>query len=140
REAGALNTEMATPIPSLKNISWQRWVNGGAAPYPADAPNKPGNEILFATGYPTKSGRGKIVPAAVRPPDEIPDAQYPFVLSTGRVLEHWHTGAMTRRSSVLDELEPEAMAFLSPRDVERLRLKRGDMIKVSTRRGTTEIH
>jgi len=70
------------------------------------------------------------VPAAVRPPDEIPDDQYPFVLSTGRVLEHWHTGAMTRRSAVLDKLEPEAMAFLAPRDVERLGIARGDMIRV----------
>ena len=95
--------------------------------------------VLFSAGHPTKCGRGRIVPAAVRPPDQIPDAQYPFVLSTGRVLEHWHTGAMTRRSSVLDELEPEAMAFLSPRDVERLGLARGDMIRVSTRRGAIEI-
>ena len=60
------------------------------------------------------------------------------MLSTGRVLEHWHTGAMTRRSAVLDELEPEAMAFLSPRDVERLGVERGDMIRVSTRRGAIE--
>jgi formate dehydrogenase major subunit len=139
KDVGEVYTEMADTMPSLKNISWQRLQAEGAVTYPADAPNKPGNEILFATGYPTQSGRGKIVPAAVRPPDEIPDEQYPFVLSTGRVLEHWHTGAMTRRSSVLDELEPEAMAFLAPRDVERLGLSRGDMIKVSTRRGAIEI-
>ena len=75
----------------------------------------------------------------MRPPDEIPDDQYPFVLSTGRVLEHWHTGAMTRRSSVLDDLEPEAMAFLSPHDIDRLRIGRGDMIRVSTRRGAIDI-
>src|SRR6185369_423203 len=124
KDVGEVYTEMAETMPSLNNISWQRLVNEGAVTYPADAPDKPGNEI---------------VPAAVRPPDEIPDAEYPFVLSTGRVLEHWHTGAMTRRASVLDELEPEAMAFLSPRDVERLGLSRGDMIKVSTRRGEIEI-
>src|SRR5215510_1341221 len=139
KDVGEVYTEMADTMPSLKNISWDRLVHEGAVTYPADAPNKPGNEILFAAGYPTKSGRGKIVPAAVRPPDEIPDAQYPFVLSTGRVLEHWHTGAMTRRASVLDELEPEAMAFLSPRDTERLGLERGDMIRVSTRRGAIDI-
>src|SRR5882757_4351502 len=138
-DVGAVYTEMADTMPSLKNISWQRLVNEGAVTYPADAPDKPGNEILFSAGYPTKSGRGKIVPAAVRPPDEIPDDKYPFVLSTGRVLEHWHTGAMTRRSAVLDELEPEAMAFLAPRDLERLGIVRGDMIKVSTRRGVIEL-
>src|SRR3954453_23478223 len=139
KDVGEVYTEMAGTMPSLKNIGWEGLVNEGAVTYPADGPNVPGNEILFSAGYPTASGRGKIVPAAVRPPDEIPDDQYPFVLSTGRVLEHWHTGAMTGRSSVLDELEPEAMAFLSPRDVERLGLSRGDMIRVATRRGAIEI-
>src|ERR1044072_10015114 len=101
---------MANTMPSLANTPGERVVNEGAVTYPADAPDKPGNEILFAAGYPTKSGRGKIVPANIRPPDELPDDKYPYVLSTGRVLEHWHTGAMTRRSQALDEPEPEAMA------------------------------
>ncbi len=136
---GDVYSEMAGTMPSLRNISWERLQREGAVTYPADATDKPGNEILFAAGYPTKSGRGKIVPANVSPPDEVPDAQYPYVLSTGRVLEHWHTGAMTRRSAVLDELEPEAMAFLCPRDVETLGIGRGDMIRVSTRRGAIEL-
>ena len=114
---GEVYTEMAETMPSLKNISWERLQREGAVTYPADGVDVPGNEILFSAGYPTASGRGKIVPANVLPPDEIPDTEYPFVLSTGRVLEHWHTGAMTRRASVLDAIEPEAMAFLSPRDV-----------------------
>jgi formate dehydrogenase major subunit len=138
-DVGAVYTEMADTMPSLKNISWERLLREGAVTYPADAPDKPGNEILFNTGYPTKSGRGRIVPAHVRPPDEIPDEQYPFVLSTGRVLEHWHTGAMTRRSTVLDELEPEAMAFLAPRELDKLGIERGDVIRVSTRRGAIEL-
>jgi formate dehydrogenase major subunit len=138
-DVGAVYTEMADTMPSLNNISWERLVREGAVTYPADAPDKPGNEILFNTGYPTKSGRGKIVPANIRPPDELPDEKYPYVLSTGRVLEHWHTGAMTRRSQVLDELEPEAMAHLPPRELERLGIKPGDMIRVSTRRGVIEL-
>jgi formate dehydrogenase major subunit len=138
-DVGAVYTEMADTMPSLKNISWDRLVREGAVTYPADAPDKPGNEILFAAGYPTKSGRGKIVPANIRPPDELPDEQYPYVLSTGRVLEHWHTGAMTRRSQVLDELEPEAMAHLPPRELDRLGIRPGDMIRVSTRRGVIEL-
>jgi len=132
-------TEMAGTMPSLNNISWERLQREEAVTYPADAPDKPGNEILFAAGYPTKSGRGRIVPAHIRPPDELPDEQYPYVLSTGRVLEHWHTGAMTRRSQVLDELEPEAMAHLPPRELERLGIEPGDMIRVSTRRGVIEL-
>ena len=114
-------TEMAQVMPSLDNISWERLVREGAVTYPVDDPNKPGNEIIFTTGFPTESGRGKIVPARVLPPDELPDDEYPMVLSTGRVLEHWHTGSMTRRSHVLDEIEPEAVAFMSPKDMRRLR-------------------
>ena len=127
-------------MPSLKNISWERLVREGAVTYPADGPDVPGNEIIFTTGFPTASGRGRIVPANVLLPRRgAPTRNYPYVLSTGRVLEHWHTGSMTRRSAVLDELEPEAMAFLAPRELERLGIERGDMIRVSTRRGVIEL-
>jgi len=76
------------------------------------------------------------VPTDLTPPDELPDADYPMILTTGRMLEHWHTGAMTRRSTALDELEPEAVASLSPRDIERLQVEPGDFVRVSTRRGS----
>jgi formate dehydrogenase major subunit len=132
-------TEMASLMPSLNNISWDRLVREGAVTYPADDPSKPGNEIIFTTGFPTDSGRGKIVPAHILPPDELPDAEYPFVLSTGRVLEHWHTGAMTRRASVLDDIEPEAVAFMSPKDMRRMKLSPGDFIRLETRRGAIEV-
>ncbi|MGH7105459.1 MAG: molybdopterin-dependent oxidoreductase, partial [Acetobacteraceae bacterium] len=84
-------TEMASTMPSLDNITWERLEREGAVTYPVDAPDKPGNEIIFATGFPTKSGRARLVPANVQPPDELPDEKYPLVLTTGRVLEHWHT-------------------------------------------------
>ena len=132
-------TEMASLMPSLNNISWERLVREGAVTYPADDPNKPGNEIIFTTGFPTESGRGKIVPAKILPPDELPDDEYPMVLSTGRVLEHWHTGAMTRRSSVLDQIEPEAVAFMSPKDMRRMKLAPDDLIRLQTRRGAVEV-
>jgi formate dehydrogenase major subunit len=79
------------------------------------------------------------VPVQLVPPAEEPDEQYPMVLTTGRQLEHWHTGAMTRRASVLDELEPEAVASLAPGDLRRLGLKPGAMIRVATRRGAIEL-
>src|SRR5262249_60728397 len=101
-------------VPPHTQRGGERRRRGAPARSPADGEDKPGNEILFSAGYPTKSGRGKIVPANVRPPDEIPDEQYPYVLSTGRVLEHWHTGAMTRRSTVLDELDPAPLPFILP--------------------------
>ena len=89
--------------------------------------------------FPTASGRGKLVPVGLVPPAEEPDAQYPMVLTTGRQLEHWHTGAMTRRSAVLDDLEPEAVASLAPTDLRRMGLKAGGKIRVSTRRGAIEL-
>jgi formate dehydrogenase major subunit len=138
-DVGAVYTEMASTMPSLDGISWTRLVREGAVTYPTDGPDKPGNEIIFSAGYPTASGRGKIVPANVQPPDELPDETYPFVLSTGRVLEHWHTGAMTRRSNVLDDLEPEAVAMMAPRELKKLGVAPGGMLRVSTRRGTIEL-
>ena len=132
-------TEMTQVMPSLKNITWERLVREGAVTYPVDDPNKPGNEIIFTTGFPTASGRGKIVPAHVIAPDEVPDDEYPMVLSTGRVLEHWHTGSMTRRSSVLDQIEPEAVAFMSPKDMRRMSVWPGDFIRLETRRGAVEV-
>ncbi|WP_425993536.1 formate dehydrogenase subunit alpha [Afipia sp. DC4300-2b1] len=131
--------EMTQLMPSLKNITWERLEREGAVTYPVDDPFKPGNEIIFTTGFPTESGRGKIVPARVTAPDEIPDDEYPMVLSTGRVLEHWHTGSMTRRSGVLDSIEPEAVAFMSPKDMRRLNVWPGDFIKLETRRGAIEV-
>jgi formate dehydrogenase major subunit len=136
---GEVFTEMAQTMPSLKNITWERLEREGAVTYPVDSADGPGNEIIFTTGFPTENGRGKIVPANVSPPAEIPDEDYPMVLSTGRVLEHWHTGSMTRRANVLDTLEPEAVALLSPKDLRRLNLWPGDSIKLETRRGAIEV-
>lgn len=87
-------------------------------------------------GFPTEDGRGKLVPADLLAPDEVPDADFPLVLTTGRLLEHWHTGAMTRRASVLDAIEPEGIAAMNPREIDRLRLEVGEMVTVETRRGT----
>jgi formate dehydrogenase major subunit len=131
--------EMTQVMPSLKNITWERLEREGAVTYPVDDPHKPGNEIIFTTGFPTKSGRGKIVPARVTPPDEIPDAEYPMVLSTGRILEHWHTGSMTRRAEVLDSIEPEATVFMAPKDMRRLNVQPGDFVRLETRRGAIEV-
>jgi formate dehydrogenase major subunit len=126
-------------MPSFNNITWERLEREGAVTYPVDAPDKPGNEIIFYSGFPTDNGRAKIVPAAIRPPDEVPDMDFPMILSTGRVLEHWHTGSMTRRAGVLDALEPEAVAFMAPKELYRLNLDPGDMMRLETRRGAVEL-
>jgi formate dehydrogenase major subunit len=131
--------EMASVMPSLNNISWERVSAEESVTYPCKAPDQPGDEIVFSDGFPTPTGRGKLVPASIIPPDELPDESFPMILTTGRQLEHWHTGAMTRRSSVLDELEPEAVATLSPGDMSRMSIAPGAMIRVSTRRGVLEL-
>ncbi|MFN4276347.1 MAG: formate dehydrogenase subunit alpha [Ferrovibrio sp.] len=125
--------EMASLMPSLAGISWDRLESEGAVTYPH------GHEIIFGDGFPTQDGRARIVPTKVSPPAELPDADYPMVLTTGRLLEHWHTGAMTRRATHLDALEPEATASLHPRDLEKLGVAAGGSIRVSTRRGSIEL-
>ncbi len=131
--------EMKKAMPSLDNITWERLEREHSVTYPCLAADKPGEDIVFADGFPTASGRAKLVPVEITPPGEEPDADYPMVLTTGRQLEHWHTGAMTRRSSVLDELEPEAVASLAPADLRRLGIAPGDGVRVTTRRGVIEL-
>jgi formate dehydrogenase major subunit len=132
-------TEMAALMPSLANISWERLAREDAVTYPSDAPDKPGRDVVFSEGFPREGGRGKLSPAQYTPPDEQPDGEYPMVLTTGRQLEHWHTGAMTRRSATLDALEPSAVASLSRGEIARLGIAPGDMVRVTTRRGSVEL-
>jgi len=131
----AIYEEMRSHMASIQNISWDRLESEGTVTYPADSPDKPGNEILFGQSFPTADGRGKIVPTDLVPPDETPDEDFPMVLTTGRMLEHWHTGAMTRRAAVLDAIEPEPVVSMNPRDIKLQGLEIGQQVTVETRRG-----
>ncbi len=131
--------EMASLMPSLNNITWQRVAREGAVTYPCDAPDKPGRDVVFDKGFPRPGGFGRLVAAKLTPPDETPDHEYPFILTTGRMLEHWHTGAMTRRSNVLDALEPGPTAALSRGTIAKLGIAPGDRVRVATRRGVVEL-
>jgi formate dehydrogenase major subunit len=131
--------EMKLAMPSFNGITWERLQREDAVTYPCDSETEAGHDIVFGDGFPTRTGRARFVPAAIVPPAEEPDADYPMVLTTGRQLEHWHTGAMTRRASVLDEIEPEAVASLAPAELRRLGIHAGDPIRVSTRRGAIEL-
>ncbi len=128
--------EMRGHMDSLKHIPWARLEREGSVTYPADDEETPGNEILFGNSFPTETGRGRIVPVDIVSPAEMPDDDYPMVLTTGRLLEHWHTGAMTRRASVLDALEPEPVASLNLREMRRFGLHAGDSVRLETRRGS----
>jgi formate dehydrogenase major subunit len=131
--------ELRRTMPSIRGISWRRLEREGAVTYPCESEDEPGQEVIFGDGFPTPSGRGRLVPAAIVPPDEMPDADYPMVLTTGRLLEHWHTGAMTRRASVLDRLEPGPIVQLASDDLARLGVGSGATVRVATRRGSIEL-
>ena len=79
------------------------------------------------------------MPAGLSDPGEMPDAAFPFVLTTGRELEHWHTGAMTRRAAVLDALAPVPTVSLAPAELRRLGVAAGAKLRVATRRGAVEL-
>ncbi|MCH7540636.1 MAG: formate dehydrogenase subunit alpha [Proteobacteria bacterium] len=131
--------EMSRCMESLTGITWERLEREGCVTYPCDSEEEPGHDIIFADGFPTPTGRGKFVACDIIPPDERPDEAFPMILTTGRQLEHWHTGAITRRSHVLDALEPEAVACLSPSDLARMGVAGGETIRVATRRGVIEL-
>ncbi|WP_207538259.1 formate dehydrogenase subunit alpha [Sabulicella rubraurantiaca] len=132
-------TEMAQAMPSLANITWERLERENSVTYPCPAPDAPGEAIVFRDAFPTPSGRARLAPAGLSDPGEMPDADYPFVLTTGRELEHWHTGAMTRRARVLDALEPTPTVSLAPVELRRLGLASGQRLRVATRRGAVEL-
>ena len=98
-----------------------------------------GTPILFTEAFPTASGKGAFVPCHYQPAEELPDTEFPFVLNTGRVLEHWHTGSMTRRSAALSQLEPTAFAAIHPSDLGALGVAAGDRVRISSRRGEIEL-
>ncbi len=131
--------EMKMNMKSLDNITWDRLSDENAVTYPSLSPTDPGQAIVFGDGFPRAGGRAKFTPASVIPPDEAPDAEYPMILTTGRQLEHWHTGSMTRRSKVLDAVEPEANCSLNPKTLRRLGVQPGGMLRLSTRRGSIQI-
>ena len=84
-------------------------------------------------------GLAHLVPAEWLPAKELPNEEYPFVLNTGRLLEHWHTGSMTRRSYALDAIAPKALVFVHPDDAAGLGLADGDLARVTSRRGSIEL-
>ena len=132
--------EMRKGMHSIAGITWERLERDSCVVYPCENEGDPGRPVVFTEAFPTATGRAKFVPADLISAAERPDQDYPMVLITGRQLEHWHTGAMTRRASVLDALEPEPTASLHPLDLDALNAKPGDVISVATRRGMISLY
>jgi formate dehydrogenase major subunit len=132
--------EMRQCMDSIAGITWERLERDSAVTYPCENEGDPGEPVVFTEHFPTATGRAKFVPADLIAANEQPDQKYPMVLITGRQLEHWHTGAMTRRAGVLDAIEPEPMASIHPLELARLGAKPGDIVTVASRRGSISLY
>jgi formate dehydrogenase major subunit len=136
----AVFDEMRHLMPSIAGITWDRLERDGAVTYPCRAEGDAGEPVVFTETFPREGGRARFVPADIIPADERPDTDYPTVLITGRQLEHWHTGSMTRRAGVLDALEPDPVALVHPLDLEALGGRPGDVITIASRRGEVALY
>ena len=132
--------EMRTAMPSIAGITWDRLERESAVTYPCEQEGDPGEPVVFIEDFPTASGKAKLVPAKIIPAAEQPDTAYPFVLITGRQLEHWHTGSMTRRSRALDAIEPYPVASLNSQDLRALGVTPGGPVTVASRRGSVSLY
>jgi formate dehydrogenase major subunit len=132
--------EMRTCMDSIAGITWERLEAESSVTYPCVHEGDPGEPVVFIENFPTASGRGRFVPADLISAAERPDAEYPMVLITGRQLEHWHTGAMTRRAAALDYIEPEPVASLHPLDLEELGIQPGSILTIASRRGAISLY
>jgi formate dehydrogenase major subunit len=132
--------EMRTCMDSIAGITWERLEQESSVTYPCRNEGDPGEPVVFVDRFPTKDGRARFVPADLIPADERPDADYPSVLITGRQLEHWHTGSMTRRAAALDYLEPEPVASVHPLDLEGFGVAPGGILTIASRRGSISLY
>jgi formate dehydrogenase major subunit len=131
--------EMVSVIPSYKNLTYDNLgLTGKLYPNP-DPEHSDGTVVMFGDRFNTDDGLAHLVPAEWLPARELPSEEYPFVLNTGRMLEHWHTGSMTRRSYALDAIAPKALVFVHPDDAAGLGLADGDLARVTSRRGSIEL-
>jgi formate dehydrogenase major subunit len=132
--------EMRHTMPSIGGITWERLEQNGAVVYPCMNEGDAGQPVVFTELFPREGGRARFVPADIIPADERPDADYPMVLITGRQLEHWHTGSMTRRATVLDAIEPDPVALVHPLDMERMGIAPGAPVTIASRRGEVVLY
>jgi predicted molibdopterin-dependent oxidoreductase YjgC len=124
--------ELASVTPIYGGMSYER-IDKAGLQWPCPSADHPGTRYLHKGKF--SRGLGHFVAVDHLPPDELPDVEYPFILTTGRWLYHWHGGEMTRRAAGLDAIAPEALVEISPEDAQRLGISDGDRVRVSSRRG-----
>jgi predicted molibdopterin-dependent oxidoreductase YjgC len=125
--------EISRAWPAIAGINYHRLEEGGIQ-WPCPSADHPGTPVLFENGFPR--GLASFTPIIWRDPEELPDVEYPFILTTGRVLYQYHTGTMTRRSQEIERADRGPVIEMNPGDVERLQVKDGDRVRVASRRGT----
>ena len=132
----AVFEEIREAVPSMAGMTWERLEQHDSLTYPLTRENDPGEPIIFKDGiFPTDDGKGRFVAADYIEAAELPDDEYPFIFMTGRQLEHWHTGTMTRHSRVLNTIEPWPYILINPEDLRALEMESGDLLEVESRRG-----
>jgi formate dehydrogenase major subunit len=132
--------EMRHSMPSIAGITWDRMERDDAVTYPCTKEGDPGQSVVFVEDFPRENGKARFVPADIIPAAERPDAEFPMVLITGRQLEHWHTGSMTRRTTILDAIEPDPVALVHPLDLAAMGAKPGDVLTIESRRGKVTLY
>jgi formate dehydrogenase major subunit len=135
RHVSEVYDEMRRAMPSITGITWERLNETSSVTYPCADADDPGQGVVFTENFPTANGRARLVAAKSIPPNEQPDDEYPLILITGRQLEHWHTGSMTRRATVLDAIEPVPVVYVNREDLDNLGIEAGGEIVARTRRG-----
>jgi formate dehydrogenase major subunit len=131
--------ELVSVMPQYANLSYDNLGPAGKLYPNPDPEHSDGTVVLFSERFNTDDGRAHLVPARWLPAKELPDADYPLILNTGRLLEHWHTGSMTRRSYALDTLAPQAEVYVHPKDAADRGLADGELVRVRSRRGQIEL-
>lgn len=135
-DADAVQDEIARLTPSYAGITYDR-LDAGSLQWPCPDGDHPGTPILHAERF--ARGLGNFHAVEFIPARELPDDDYPFLLSTGRILQHFHTGTMSRHSEVLDKLVSVGAMEINPNDAQGLGISEGAPVKVSSRRGCIEI-
>ncbi len=136
RDAQDVFNEIRQAVPSMAGMTWERLEREDSLTYPLIHKTDAGEPILFQDGiFPTEDGKGRFIPAEYIEAAELPDSNYPYIFITGRQLEHWHTGTMTRHSRVLDAIEPGPCVMINPKDLAKFNLETGDIIVIESRRG-----
>jgi formate dehydrogenase alpha subunit len=132
RHPSEVMDEITMLTPSYGGITYERLEECGLQ-WPCPTKDHPGTPILHMGRF--VCGLGRFTPLQYRPPAELPDEEYPLMLTTGRSLYHYHTGTMTRKVTGLNAIEPEGVVEINPSDASRLKIKDGDKVKVISRRG-----